>query len=546
MPKFLFTKLFLFFFLSVFSQKVPDLHVVELSDKNGSEYSIHAPWEFLSARALERRKNAGIAITESDLPVNNKYLDQIRATGARIKTQSKWMNSALVIASPEQIQSIEKLSFVLGTTPVGYQRKPKPKPTIVRESFPSRDYIKLNSRYGNAKSQIRMLQGHIIHLFGNQGEGKLVAVMDGGFVNAHVLPVFDSIRVKGNMLPSKDFVDSDGFAYEDSGHGTQVLSTMAANLPGLMVGTAPHASYVCIKTEEIGAENPVEEEYWIAGLEYADSLGADVVNSSLGYTTFDLKDYNHLKENLDGQTYRASIAASIGANKGILIFNSAGNEGSGKWSKIGVPADAFDIIAVGAVSKNRRKASFSSYGPTADGRIKPNLSAMGRRTAVSSLRAYDISTSNGTSFSSPVLAGMSTSLWSAFPEKSWSEVKDALVLSGSKYMKPDSLTGYGIPDFTKAYAQLSGIPIAFHHFDSGTRIFKQGENGFRILFRKGTAYSSYVVRNSLGQVINMGSQKHFKEMGLLDIELGKDVAPGVYQVIIESGELMYFVHLVHL
>lgn len=541
MPRILFSFLFLLFIISGFSQKTPDLHVVELSDKNNSTYSIHAPWEFLSARSIERRRNAGIAITESDLPVNSSYLMQIKSTGAKVKTQSKWMNSALVIANDQQMKAIQQLPFVVQTIPVGFNRESKlqqePNPV------PKEDYRSLKSRYGYADDQIKMLQGHVIHSLGNQGEGKLVAVMDGGFIHADVLPFFDSLRVNGNMLPSKDFVFSDDYAYEDSGHGTQVLSTMAANLPGLMVGTAPHARYICIKTEEIGAENPVEEEYWIAGLEYADSLGVDVVNSSLGYTSFDLKEYNHLLENLDGQTYRASIAASIGANKGILIFNSAGNEGSGRWKKIGVPADAFDIIAVGAVSSNRKKASFSSFGPTSDGRTKPDLSAMGRRTTVAG-RGYNVSASNGTSFSSPVLAGMSTSLWSAFPERSWLEIKEALMSSGSRSHQPDSLLGYGIPDFTKAYAQLSGIPIEFHDFDRGTRIFKKGDAAFQILYKKGAEKTSYVLRNALGQIVEVGSQQQDNALGLLDVELA-DVPAGVYQVMIESGELTYLVHLVY-
>ncbi|MGK0390130.1 MAG: serine protease AprX [Maribacter sp.] len=534
----------LIFSFAATAQKQADIYVIELADKHDSKYSIHQAWEFLSPRALERRRNAGIAITETDLPVNEAYLDKITTTGARIKSTSKWLNSVLVIANENQIKAIEKLPFVVKTEGVGFYRTPKP--TKIANPIPKESYKKKEDRYGLASGQIKMLQGHIVHMLGGEGEGKLVAILDGGFSNVDVMPFFDSLRVRGNLLESKDFVDNDNYAYEDISHGTQVLSTMGANLPGMMVGTAPNAAYICIKTEEMGAENPVECEYWIAGLEYADSLGADVVNSSLGYTTFDLSELSHIKSNLDGNTYRASIAASIGAKKGLLIFNSAGNEGNGKWKKIGVPADAHDIISVGAVDVREKKARFSSFGPTADGRIKPDLAAMGKRTAVASGRSYNVGTSNGTSFSSPVLAGVSTSLWSAFPDRSWNEIKEAITMSGNNYHQPDSLLGYGVPDFTKAYAQLTGIPVEYHRFDKGTRLFKDSRNSYHIIYRKGLVTSQYELLNSLGKTVLQGEQEQNKELGLLHIQLDDTIPYGVYQLVITSGERKYYVHIVHL
>jgi serine protease AprX len=534
----------LIFSFAATAQKQADIYVVELADKHDSKYNIHQAWEFLSPRALERRRNAGIAITETDLPVNEAYLDKIIDTGARIKSTSKWLNSALVIADINQIKAIQKLPFVVKTEGVGFYRKPKP--TKTANPISKESYKKEESRYGFANNQIKMLQGHIVHMLGGEGEGKLVAVLDGGFSNVDVMPFFDSLRVRGNLLESKDFVDNDNYAYEDISHGTQVLSTMGANLPGMMVGTAPNASYICIKTEEMGAENPVECEYWIAGLEYADSIGADVVNSSLGYTTFDLSKLNHIKSNLDGNTYRASIAASIGARKGLLIFNSAGNEGNGKWKKIGVPADAHDIISVGAVDAQKNKARFSSFGPTADGRIKPDLAAMGRRTTVASGRSYKVGTSNGTSFSSPVLAGMSTALWSAFPDRSWDEIKEAITMSGNNYHQPDSLLGHGIPDFTKAYAQLTGIPTEYHHFEKGTRLFKNSDNAYSIIYKKETTTCQYELKNSLGKIILQGEQEQKKDVGLLHLQLNDDIPYGIYQLAITSGARKYFVHIVYL
>ncbi len=531
----------LLFSLISLAQRSPTLFVVELTDKHASPYSIHEPWEFLSARSIERRKTAGIAITESDLPVNEHYELMVEQTGVKVKHRSKWMNSLLVIANEEQMGLVNELDCVSSTFPVGFQREKKS--SVPPEATPSKEYDQLDNRYGYAANQITMLQGHILHLLGHEGQDKWVGVLDGGFVNVDVSHFFDSLRVQGRLLPCKDIVFADDYAYEDTGHGTQVLSTMGANLPGLMVGTAPEATYICIKTEEIGAENPVEEEYWIVGLEYADSLGVDVINSSLGYTTFDLRELNHKKPMLDGQTYRASRAADIAASKGMLIFNSAGNEGGGSWKKMGVPADAHDIIAVGAVDARERKAKFSSFGPTADGRIKPDLSAMGKRTAVASLGGYKVNASNGTSFSSPVLAGMGTSLWSAFPDRSWEEIKDALVQSGDDYWAPDTLLGYGIPDMTLAYAQLSGIPH-YHASESNTRLFKT-DNGYQVLFKKGAQVNSYEIKNSLGETIKSDVQRSNLLVGTIDIEIPDDIPSGVYHAIIQSGDFQYRLHLVH-
>jgi len=285
--KFFFTICFLPISVNSFAQKNPDIHLIVLSDKQYSTFSIHRPWEFLSADALERRRSAGIAIDELDLPISPKYESDIKKLGCTIKAKSKWMNFLIVIADSTQLPLIKKMPFVINTEPLGFTRKAtkwREVPPYPKESFKKRD-----NRYGYASNQIRMLQGHIIHDLGFEGKGKLIAVLDGGFVKTDALPCFDSIRTNGQLLTSKDFIDSDNYAYEDTKHGTQVLSTMAANIPGLMVGTSPQSDYICIKTEQVGVENPLEPAYWIAGLEYADSIGADICNSSLGYTHFEMK-----------------------------------------------------------------------------------------------------------------------------------------------------------------------------------------------------------------------------------------------------------------
>ncbi len=526
-------------------KKKPDMHVIEFVDKQHSAYSIYRPWEFLSPRAIQRRKRNGIPITTSDLPVNDNYLDKIRNTGARIHSTSKWLNSALIIIDKERLSldEIKKMEFVKSTFPVGYYRK-APKRKEPQRVLP-KAYDPYGDRYGFAGPQIRMTIGHILHWLGYEGQGKQVAVLDGGFTQADVMPFFDSLKIHNRLLPSKDIVHSDNYAYESSSHGSQVLSTMAANLPGLMVGTAPSAEYICIKTEEIGAENPVEEEYWIRGLEHADSLGIDVVNSSLGYTTFDLKDLNHIKEKLDGISYRASQAANIAAEKGILVVNSAGNEGNGSWKKIGVPADAELILTVGAVNINGDKAGFSSFGPTADGRIKPEVSVMGERAAVADLHDYQVNGSNGTSFSSPILAGLATSLWSAFPERSNMEIRDAIIRSSHQAALPDTLLGYGIPDMTKAFAFLSGIET-HHRFDPGSRILIL-DNNLQVFFPRDTNAETafYRLHDAFGRTITEGTQYQYLPLGYLEVpDLQISLTPGVYSLLIQSGQISMRIHFV--
>ncbi len=449
-----------------FTQKKLDKYRVEFTDKNDSPYSVLKPQEFLSPRAIDRRKRYGIAIEENDLPVNPQYLSEVRATGATVLNVSKWFNSAIVWAERDTIAKIEALPFVSRTTPVGKHRPSRNKNKVPARKE-SKEYERTPEPYGYGAAQIGMLNGHLLHYMGYAGDGMLVAVLDGGFTNVNIMPFFDSLRADGRLLESRDMVFGDNYAYEASSHGSQVLSTMAANLPGLMIGTAPDATYVCIRTEEVGSELIVEEDNWVAGIEYADSLGADVSNTSLGYTTFDQKDMNHSYEDMNGDVALATRAADIAASKGILVVNSAGNSGNDAWKFVGVPADGDSVMAVGGVDRFGNKASFSSFGPGADGEMKPNVAAMGANTVVASLYDYDIGGSSGTSFASPIMAGMAAALWQAFPEKNNMEIFDAIEQSGSQGTAPDYELGFGIPDFFSAYLMLSegmiplGEPASF-------------------------------------------------------------------------------------
>jgi hypothetical protein len=435
------------------------LHWVELTDKDNTPYSIFRPQEFLSARALERRQVMGIAIDEQDLPITPAYIQKVVSLGAPIHAQSKWLNSLAVHTTDEAVlQKIAELPFVKAVRPLGkFRSVSKPK---LKKSGPKVDPKKHQiDYYGDAANQIKMLAGDLLHQYGHSGQGVQIAVFDGGFLAVHAMPVFDSMYADNRLLGTHDFVEGDDMVYESSTHGTNVLGTMASNAPYLMVGTAPDASYYLFKTEDVRGEFRTEEFNWVAALEYADSVGADVINSSLGYTGFNDTTMSYTYAQLDGNTSLSSRGANIGASKGLLIVNSAGNEGSGSWHYIGTPADAPGVFTIAAVLPNGNRASFSSWGPTVDGRIKPDVAAQGGFTIVPPIHKYDVTRTNGTSFSSPVMAGMVASLKAAFPNKTSEAIKQAIRQSGHQSNQPDSSLGYGIPNFFFAYTFLLDASI---------------------------------------------------------------------------------------
>jgi subtilisin family serine protease len=426
------------------------------TDKKDSPYSVDKPIAYLSERAIERRQRLGIAITEQDFPPNPAYLEGLREQGATVLHYSRWLNAATFNATSSTAEQIAALPFVDTVWLAGPYRIP----FEARAHNFNMDSLTVKARpdesYGYGKKQIALLNGDSLHQLGFRGEGMLIGVLDGGFIGADRSPFFDSLRADGRLLPSVDIIDGDTLAWESSTHGTKVLSTMGANIEGVLVGTAPEASYVCIKTEETRGEHRVEECHWVAGIEYADSMGVDVVNSSLGYTTFEDPSMNYDSTSLNGKLSVASLAADIASEKGILVVTSAGNEGGSPWRYIGIPADAANALSIGATDLNGNLASFSSVGPVVPGRIKPDVIAPGAWVFTADAYRYRTSFASGTSFASPITAGLVACLRQAFPNKSVKEICDAVRLSGSKAAQPDYEQGYGLPDFVKAYRLLRG------------------------------------------------------------------------------------------
>lgn len=424
---------------------------VYLKDKGNSGYRLDRAEEFLSADAIERRRRHGIALSESDMPISQAYIDSLAARGGKYVVSSRWMSTVVVsLQDTSLLNGIASLPMVDSVKLVWRGSDMADVESMVREERRYKpDDALLSSPYGYANKQVAMLKGERLHKMGFKGEGMRVAVIDEGFRNVDMITLFDSINIVGTYNVSSP---SSG-VYHDGDHGTKVLSCLAANSPGVMLGTAPAATYWLIRSEDSHSEFPIEEDYWAAAVEYADSVGVDVISSSLGYFSFDDSSMNYIHAQLDGKSALISRVASIASSKGLLVFCSAGNEGSGDWGKITFPADADGIVSVGAVTDRKKRSSFSSMGFTADGRVKPDMVAMGSACCVVDPEG-EIRFANGTSFATPILAGLAAALWQAFPEVTNMDIIDAMRRSCSNYKRPDAERGYGVPDMYKAYKIL--------------------------------------------------------------------------------------------
>ena len=453
--------LLLFLTVAVFAsaQVATDIYWVQFTDKANSPFSIDNPEAYLSPRALQRRANLGIAIDEYDVPVNPQYLQAVANCGAELLNPSKWLNGVTVhVTDPSVIDAINALSFVstVRNCPNDLKAQEKKQRWFDNELVPMASNRGTKGYYGGAEDQVKQLKVNVLHDLGYDGTGVVVAILDGGFYGTDVHSCFDNMREEGRLLGVRDYVYGSTTVYSQATHGTSCLSTMAAYDPNNMVGTAPKASYYLIHTEDSETENIVEEYNWVSGAEYADSLGVDVCSTSLGYIDFDMSQWDHPFSHFDGHTAPMTIGAEIAASRGMICVNAAANEGPGTCT-LGIPADAEHILTVGAVDAVGERASFSSVGPTYDGRIKPDVMAMGLGTyvAIAYQGWQDYYNGNGTSFATPVLAGAVACLRQARPYASVQEMCDVIRQCGNRANNPDSYYGYGIPDFSQAFELLA-------------------------------------------------------------------------------------------
>lgn len=440
-------------------------YIIRLKDKGTNPYSLSNPSQYLTSRSIQRRTRYGIAIDSSDLPITPRYIDSIRLAGAvTILNTSKWLNQvAIQTTDAAALIKISSFPFVLSAGPIasraGQGNRPVNKqldaPTtgIVQNPSPSiitADYY----NYGQSYGQVHLHNGEFLHNRGFRGQGMQMAVLDAGFFHYLSLPTFDSIRNNGQVLGTWDFVAGNSSVDEDHPHGMNCLSTIAANMPGVFMGTAPKASFYLYRTEDAATEYPIEEQNWVAGMERADSLGVDITSTSLGYFNFDNAIFNYTYANMDGNTTLSARGADFAAKKGMLLVLAAGNEGTSAWHFIITPSDADSVMAVGAVSVAGNVGGFSSYGPSSDGQVKPSVAAVGVGAVIANTSNGQPTFGNGTSFACPNMAGLTTCLWQAFPEINNMGIITTMQQSATRATNPDNRVGYGIPDMKKAFVML--------------------------------------------------------------------------------------------
>ncbi|MFM7646173.1 MAG: S8 family peptidase [Sphingomonadales bacterium] len=441
-------------------------HIVWLKNKGGNSFSLSNPSAYLSARSLQRRTNQQIGLDSTDLPVTATYLNAIRAiNGVTILNVSKWLNAVCIQTSTASaLTAIQQLPFVQNTSALAARQingrahdkfyESQRITPLIETAFKQEDLQGDFYSYGtSAGAEIKLHKGEFLHNIGLRGQGLQIAILDGGFFNYNTLRAFDSINRNGQILSTWDFVSRNATVNDDHPHGMQCLSTIASNIPGQFVGKAPQASFHLFRTEDVSSEYPIEEFNWVCAAERADSSGADLISSSLGYYDFDDPIFNYTFNQLNGNTTLSVQGADRAAKKGLLVFNSAGNEGNSAWRNIVTPSDGDSVLAVGAVNTQGVVGSFSSYGPAPGGRIKPDLASVGVAAVVQNSN-NSIGTANGTSFSCPNMAGLATCLWQGFPEFNNSKIAEALKRSGSRFANPDNRVGYGIPDMQQAFSWL--------------------------------------------------------------------------------------------
>jgi len=450
-----------FFTITVYANPFTNkIYAVHFKDKSNTPYSIDDPLKYLSQKAIDRRTKYGIAITEDDLPVDPHYVEQVNATGAYVRDVSRWSNSALVYADDAMLDLIQKLDFVEKTVYVkpaeGKFQTYDIHPKWMNEEVTTTTATKGDYDYGYAAAQIEQINGVPVHKQGYAGEGVIIAVLDGGFKNADIITGLAHLFETGRIVLESNIVEPYRSIYDEtiSNHGTAVLSCMGGYLPGEYVGTAPQASYALIRTEDTPTEYLIEEYFWMIGAELADYIGTDIINTSLGYSTFDDPEMDHQYEEMDGNTAISSIAAKMAVERGIFVNVSAGNSNGSDFPWVGSPADTPEALTLAAVTIEGNIAGFSSIGPNGTGNPKPDVAACGVSAAV--LREDNsIGSGSGTSFASPINCGMVACIIGAAPNRTPNEILVAVQKSADRYPEHDIQYGYGIPNFAKVLNSLN-------------------------------------------------------------------------------------------
>lgn len=456
--------LLLIFFVSIMpitvsAQNLPAWYLVSFTDKNNTPFELDNPIEFLSQKSIDRRLLNDIAIDSVDLPVNSNYIDSLIPLNLLVYNTSKWMNAALVrVETSNQLSQIPLISIVDSIQYLAPYVSSKSSDSKAKEQRNSKMTTKNSSQfdyqssnYKATNNRIRMVDLDMLFEENIYGYGIDIAVFDNGFRNVNKLDAFAHLFTNNQIKEVRNFTNDGKDLYSSGSHGTGVLSTMAAVIDDEFIGSAPQANYYLFQTEDNRYEYPIEEVNWLFAAEYADSLGVDIITSSLVYSRFDDVSLDYTHAQLDGKTAIISRAAHIASLKGIMVFNSAGNEGGGDWQKICFPSDAEGVFTIGAIDEDEYIAKFSSTGNSSDGRIKPDLVAEGLQTPIVDSKG-NIVKANGTSFSTPFIAGAAATFLQANPNRKIKDINNAILQSASMWNNADSIKGFGIPNFY--FAQL--------------------------------------------------------------------------------------------
>ena len=534
---------------AVLAQNLPAWYLVSFKDKNNSSFDLNNPTEFLSQKSIDRRLLNNIAIDSNDFPVNINYIDSLLQLNLLVYNTSKWMNAALVrVDTITQLSQIPLLSIVDSIrylapyvsavkSNIKYNETENPKITAKN----SIEFDSPSSKYKSTYNRIRMVDLDMLFNENYYGKGIDIAVFDNGFRNVNKIAAFEHLFTNNQIKETRNFTNDGKDLYSSGSHGTGVLSTMAAVIADQFIGSAPQANYYLFQTEDNRYEYPIEEVNWLFAAEYTDSLGVDIITSSLVYSRFDDSSLDYTHAELDGKTAIISRAAHIASLKGIIVFNSAGNEGGGDWQKICFPSDADGIFTIGAIDMDERLANFSSTGNSADGRIKPDLVAEGQQTPIVDSKGKIVK-ANGTSFSTPFIAGATATFLQANSGKKSKNIHQAIIQSASMWHNADSLMGFGIPDYY--YAQL--LIQTDSAFQSGQ---KQGfmvlpnpfTYGFHILFNSNDSQQINIT------IYDMSGANIYQRVGihcnkgnnLIRVDYLNDLAAGMYIIQINAELEVY-------
>jgi hypothetical protein len=551
----IFRLLFVFWCLSgltSFAQQDTNYYRITFTDKSNTPFTIQQPEDFLSEKAIARRDSQGIAIIEQDLPVDPNYMAQVLSfASVEYATHSNWFNQLVVVSDDtNDINTIELLPFVANSEqfkmPLGKSKQGQDKLALVT---PKRSIlVNPHYPYGITYSQNHIHNLDFMHDLSFNGQGIDIAVIDAGFQNVNSLNGLEHLFGSGQILSTYDFVDRETSVAEDHSHGSAVLSVMAGYIAGEFYGTAVGANYHLLRSEDANAEYIIEEDYWVRAAEYADSAGCSIINTSLGYTTFDDSTQNHTYGDLDGNTTLIARASDIASSKGILCVTSAGNNGQNSWGYIGSPADADSALTVGAIDRYNQLAPFSSYGPSADGEIKPNVVSVGWLTQLIAPWDNEIIQANGTSFSAPMVAGMAACLWQALPSLTNMELKSLLEENATQSSDPDTLRGYGIPLIFDAYHTITGI---VHQSPANLEIqgiFPNPATSLEALSLRIASdtdqETSLLLVDVVGRIVELNTIALSEGINMVTLTTGAALPAGVYSVVVQTTDQMDQVRLV--